>query len=80
MDKKDAVDMMFNDIKRDNYSEGDTGGGYSEEDYFLTGQGWNLYKIGDRKYRLAVFDMNNTDEFDIDNEDDINYLEENFGN
>ena len=72
--------MMFNDIRCDNYSEGDTSGGYSEEDYFLTGQGWNLYKIGERKYRLAVFDMNNTGEFGIDNEDDINYLEENFGN
>ena len=79
MDKKEAVDMMFNDIISDNYSEGDTGGNYSEDEYFLTGQGWNLYKTGERKYRLAVFDVNNSDEFDIDSDDDINYLEENFG-
>ena len=66
MNKKDLIDIMFRDINNWDVEEG--------EDYILSGKGWNLYKDGERKYRL--YDCNHGEDYEIDDPADIDALEQ----
>ena len=66
MTKKDLIDIMFRDIQNGDVEEG--------EDYILSGKGWNLYKDGERKYRLH--DCNDGEDYEIDYPTDIEALEQ----
>jgi hypothetical protein len=70
MDKKDLIDIMFRDIDNWDVEEGEGG----EEDFILSGKGWNLYKDGERKYRLH--DCNDGEDYAIDDSADIEALEQ----
>jgi len=65
MNKKDLIDIMFRDIDNWDVEEG--------EDFILSGKGWNLYKDGERKYRLH--DCNDGEDYEIDDPADIDALE-----
>ena len=70
MTKKDLIDIMFRDIDNWDVEEGEGG----EEDFILSGKGWNLYKDGERKYRLH--DCNYGEDYEIDDPADIDALEQ----
>ena len=66
MNKKDLIDIMFRDIQNGDVEEG--------EDYVLSGKGWNLYKDGERKFRLH--DCNYGEDYEIDDPAEIDELEQ----
>lgn len=70
MNKKDFIDIMFHDIQNGDVEEG--------EDYILSGKGWNLYKDGERQYRL--YDCNHGEDYAIDDPEDIDALERELNN
>ena len=70
MTNKDWLEMMVNDLRC-----GDCDEGREEDDYILTGKGWNLYKRGERKYELHWFNMNDSDSFIIDDNEAIDTIE-----
>lgn len=65
MTKAELIDTMFRDISSGDVEEGD--------DFILSGRGWNLYKDGERKYRLH--DCDHSEDYEIDNPEDIEALE-----
>ena len=65
MTKDEMIDTMFRDITNGDVEEGD--------DFILSGRGWNLYKDGERKYRLH--DCDYSEDYEIDNPEDIDALE-----
>ena len=73
MTNKDWLEMMINDIRC-----GDCDEGGEEDDYMLTGKGWNLYKRGEHKYELHWFNMNDSDYFTIDDNEAIDIIETSF--
>ena len=71
MTNKDWLEMMVNDLRC-----GDCDEGSEEDDYILTGKGWNLYKLGERKYELHWSEWTNSDSFIIEDDEVIDFLEE----
>ena len=70
MTKAELIDTMFRDISEGDVEEGD--------DFILSGRGWNLYKDGERKYRLH--DCDHSEDYEIDNPEDIDELERHLNN
>lgn len=69
MTKAELIDTMFRDINNWDVTEGEGG----NDDFILSGRGWNLYKDGERKYRLH--DCDHSEDYEIDNPEDIEALE-----
>lgn len=74
MTKAEFIDRMFRDIINWDVDEGEGEG----DDFILSGRGWNLYKDGERKYRL--YDCEYGEEYEIDNPEDIDALERHLNN
>jgi hypothetical protein len=71
MTNKDRIELMVNDLRCEDFTVGGEG-----DDYLLTGHGWNLYKLGERKYELHWSEWTNSDSFIIEDDEVIDYLEE----
>lgn len=77
MTKAELIDTMFRDISNWDVCEGDDNWDVEEGDRFiLSGRGWNLYKDGERKYRLH--DCDYSEDYEIDSPEDIDALERYF--